>query len=315
MQTTIPLYGFGGGSGGTGATLTITAPTGATVTVSKDGKTKTKTAGADGVAVFKGLSTGAWTVTITDGEQTAQKTVTITADYSTAITFFSATIHVTYPAGSTCTATDGTTTLTAPDTSGTWDCVVPNAGTWTVTVSEKGWTAIVAITNNGQTEDVYLDAHYLFNYGQQPYQWQPRAWMYGTNTIARSPNVVNNTDGSVSLTINKTASEAVGGAYELASDIDLTAYSTLILSLDYSTTFSVSGQSNPYLIVIDRSKTYWGNNGAAQVYGTVVGPNQELTLDISALRGSYDVAIMMYAATKAGAGSHTVNMKQLKMME
>ena len=105
MSTIVPMYGFGGG-GGTGATLTVNAPAGATVSVTKDGKTKTKTAGADGVAAFKGMKSGQWTLTITDGEQTAQKTVTITADYSTAITFFSATIHVTYPAGSTCTATD-----------------------------------------------------------------------------------------------------------------------------------------------------------------------------------------------------------------
>ena len=87
MQTMVPLYGFGGGSGGTGAALTVTAPAGATVTVSKDGKSKTKVAGTDGVAVFKGLSTGDWTLSITDGTQTAQKTVTITADYTAAMSF------------------------------------------------------------------------------------------------------------------------------------------------------------------------------------------------------------------------------------
>ena len=147
MQTTIPLYGFGGG-GGTGAALTVNAPAGCTVTVSKDGKTKTKVAGTDGVAVFKGLATGAWTVSISDGEQTAQKSVTITADYSTAITFFTATIHVTYPAGFTCTATDDVTTLTAPDTSGTWDCVVPNAGAWTLLLG-NGLFATVSVDNGG----------------------------------------------------------------------------------------------------------------------------------------------------------------------
>lgn len=60
---------------------------GCTVTVSKDGKTKTKVAGADGLAVFKGLKSGQWTLTITDGEQTAQKTVEITTDYSTVMSF------------------------------------------------------------------------------------------------------------------------------------------------------------------------------------------------------------------------------------
>ena len=150
------LYGNGGG-GGTGAALTVTAPAGCTVTVNKDGKTKTKVAGTDGVAVFKGLATGQWTLTITDGEQTAQKTVTITADYTAAITFFAATIHVTYPAGSTCTATDGVTTLTAPDTSGTWDCVVPNAGTWTVRFYDgetEFYRKEIEISENGQSADV-----------------------------------------------------------------------------------------------------------------------------------------------------------------
>lgn len=86
MQTTVPLYGFGSG-GGTGAALVVTAPAGVTVTISKDGKTKTKTADASGFAVFKGLRSGAWTVTITDGAQTSSKIVTIQADYAVAISF------------------------------------------------------------------------------------------------------------------------------------------------------------------------------------------------------------------------------------
>ena len=162
MSTMVPMYGFGGG-GGTGAALTVTAPAGCTVTVSKDGKTKSKVAGTDGVAVFRGLATGQWTVTITDGEQTAQKTVTITADYSAAITFFAATIRVTYPSGSVCTATDGTTTLTAPDTSGTWDCAVPNAGTWTVSCTDGSHTAskTVSITAYGRSESVTLSYNFV----------------------------------------------------------------------------------------------------------------------------------------------------------
>lgn len=49
--------------------------------------TKTKTASSDGIAVFKGLSAGDWTITITDGTQTPTKTVTITTDYSVLISF------------------------------------------------------------------------------------------------------------------------------------------------------------------------------------------------------------------------------------
>ena len=163
MQTMVPLYGFGGGSGGTGAALTVNAPAGCTVTVSKDGKTKTKTAGADGVAVFKGLATGEWTIVITDGEQVSPtKTVTITADYSTAITFFAATIHVTYPAGSICTATDGVTTLTAPDTSGTWVCELPNAGTWKVSTDLFVDAHTIDVTSAGGTYDITISPVLLY---------------------------------------------------------------------------------------------------------------------------------------------------------
>lgn len=73
--------------GGTGGTLTITAPAGVTVTISKDGKTKTKIASPDGIAVFKGLASGTWTVTINDGSQTAQKVAVINTDYALVISF------------------------------------------------------------------------------------------------------------------------------------------------------------------------------------------------------------------------------------
>ena len=160
------LYGNGGGT--TGATLTVTAPAGVTVTAAKDGKSKTKVAGADGTAVFKGLSTGNWTVTITDGTKTATKTVTVTADYSTTMNFFAATINVTYPAGSTCTATDGTTTLTAPDTTGSWACIVPNAGTWTVSCTDgtKTKSITVDISTDGEAKSVTLGySEYLVKSG------------------------------------------------------------------------------------------------------------------------------------------------------
>lgn len=80
MSEMVALYGFGGGRG---ASLTVTAPAGATVTVSKDGKTKTKAADDNGLAVFRGLSSGDWTVNMTDGAQTSvPRTVTIASDYA-----------------------------------------------------------------------------------------------------------------------------------------------------------------------------------------------------------------------------------------
>lgn len=161
-------YGFKAGYSGmvvSGGSLKVNAEAGATVSVTKDGRTKTKTAGLDGVAFFTGLTSGDWLITMTDGERITQKTVTIDADFEVIITFFSATINVTYPAGSVCTATDGVTTFTAPDTSGSWACVVPNTGTWTFAVAGKGWTDSVEIAKDGDTVSVDLTAHWYYRDG------------------------------------------------------------------------------------------------------------------------------------------------------
>jgi hypothetical protein len=164
------LEGFGSG-GGVGGVLTVTAPAGVTVEVSKDGKKKSKTSNAEGIAVFKGLATGTWTLTIRNGTQTSSKPVEITADYSAVIAFFAASISVTFPAGSTCTCSDGATTLTAPNTSGSYTFVVPNAGTWTITAtatdgSGKTNSTTVKITTSGESKTATLAYRlYLFQSG------------------------------------------------------------------------------------------------------------------------------------------------------
>ena len=158
------IFNVTGGGGGTGCTLTITAPVGATVTVSKDGKSKPSKVATTGVVVFKGLETGTWTITITNGTDTATKTVEIKADYQAEITFFSAIINITYPAGLVCTVTKGSTTLNAPDTSGTWDCMVTEAGQWTVKLS-TGFAEKVTVGATGESHTV--NKWYVYKDGDQ----------------------------------------------------------------------------------------------------------------------------------------------------
>lgn len=69
-----------------------------------------------------------------------------------------AVIGVTYPAGSTCTCTDGAKTLTAKDTTGKALFVIPYAGTWTVKAvsGNKSKSKAVSITAEGQVEVVTL---------------------------------------------------------------------------------------------------------------------------------------------------------------
>lgn len=155
-----------GGGGSSGATLTITGVAGATVTASKHGKTYTRTINNSGTAVFKGLSTGVWTVTMSGGGQSTTRTVEITADYSLTIAYFSATITITYPANSTCVVTDSSGATIASDTNTgtaakTWTATVGASGTYTITAtatdgSGKTKSTTVSITADGQSASATL---------------------------------------------------------------------------------------------------------------------------------------------------------------
>lgn len=206
----------GGGSGGT---LTVTAPANVTVTVSKDGKTKTKNSGTSGVVVFKGLASGTWTLAITDGSQTSYKPVVVTADYSTVIAFFTATINITYPAGSTCTCSDGTTTLSAPDTSGTWACIVPNAGTWTAAATDgvENTSESVSITTDGQI--VAIELSYLL-------------WLY------KSGNTYNAVTGGWSVSKHSSTGGSFDGVLTLNADSMLLSTEVWGGSVGYANAFT-----------------------------------------------------------------------------
>ena len=154
------------GGGGSGGTLTVTGIAGHTVTATKDGKTYTRTFNSSGTAVFKGLSTGTWTVKMSGNGQTATRTVTITADYSLTIAYFSATIKVTYPAKSKCVIKNSSGTQVASNTNTgtsakTWTATVNAKGTYTVTAtatdgSGKTKSTTVSITADGQVKTVTL---------------------------------------------------------------------------------------------------------------------------------------------------------------
>lgn len=265
------------GGGGTGGTLTVTAPANVTVTVSKDGKSKIKNSGTSGVVVFKGLASGTWTVTITGDGKTAQKNVVVTTDYSTVIAFFAATINITYPAGSTCTCSDGTTTLSAPDTSGTWACIVPNAGTWTVTSTSGAETdsKAVTITTDGQSTSVELSyALFLF---------KPNA---PSDIIAGEWEIPGNGTVTAEAELTVKSVNAYGHDRALSArtkgQIDLTEYSTL------QATCKASGGSNTKLEVY---------SGSSVVASTAIGTDlTTVTVDISALSGLHSIGF---------GGSHT----------
>lgn len=263
--------------GGSGCILTITAVASETVAISKNGKSKSKTADSKGVAVFRGLDTGKWTITIVRGGVPITRVVAVTADYSVAIPLFAATINITYPSGSTCTCSDGTTTLSAPDTSGTWACIVPNAGTWTVTSTSGAETdsKAVTITTDGQSTSVELSyALFLF---------KPNA---PSDIIAGEWEIPGNGTVTAEAELTVKSVNAYGNDRALSArtkgQIDLTEYSTL------QATCKASGGSNTKLEVY---------SGSSAVASAAIGADlTTVTVDISALSGLHSIGF---------GGSHT----------
>ena len=81
-------------------------------------------------------------------------------------------VTVKYNPGATCTATDGVTTLTAPDTSGSWVIEIPTAGDWTISAvdGQMSQSKILSVSyatstsvsvefhvDNGYTEVEYIE--------------------------------------------------------------------------------------------------------------------------------------------------------------
>ena len=309
MSIAVPLYGFGASGGGTGGTLTVTAPANVTVTVSKDGKTKTKNSGTSGVVVFKGLASGTWTLAITDGSQTSSKPVVVTADYSTVIAFFTATINITYPAGSTCTCSDGTTTLSAPDTSGTWACIVPNAGTWTAAATDgvENTSESVSITTDGQTVAVELSYYtYLFKPNTDTTNvtggWQLNSNgsldSAGEQLVATFTNAYNHGIAFNVATINK---------------IDFTEFTTLVATCKAADKNNAAPRSATFAVASTQSGFNNAGTASTKIASTTFSNSTTtVTIDVSGISGSYYVT---FVVELSNYNTGTLTVDEVKLMK
>lgn len=142
--------------------IVVSAPAGSTVTAMKGSVIKTAVE-RNGAWTVRGCDVGIWTVAASLGGNEAVASVSIQREgqllrYPVTLSFFSATINVTYPAGSVCTCALGSTALTAPDTSGVASFAVPEAGSWVVSCSSGSDQAskTVAISADGEAKTVAL---------------------------------------------------------------------------------------------------------------------------------------------------------------
>lgn len=287
-----------GGSSGSGGTLTVTGIAGDIVTVSKDGKTYTRTFNSSGVAVFKGLSTGTWTVTMTNSAgQTATRTVEITADYTLTIAYFSATISITYPAQSTCVVKNSSGTQVASDTNTsagtkTWTAMVDAAGAYTITAtatdgSGKTKSATVSITADGQSASVTLSYELvLFNNGVvSGYAWDSSNFESGYGDAQVS-------DGLIYLYgftwDNGLVLKPGWGEIGISSAISLSDYSTLKVRLN-----KIDGAEGTAKIQV--GTTALGDNTATTTVTLTAGTTT--SLDISSITGSKYISLYAQSDT------------------
>lgn len=289
MSIAVPLYGFGGSGGSPNKSIIIVAaPTGSTVTCKMGSTTKTASE-KNGTWTFSGLDIGTWTITATKGSGIATQDVDITrltVEYVT-ITYFSATINVTYPAGSTCTCSDGTTTLTAPNTSGSWTCIVYNAGTWTATATDgdKSKSADVVITTDGQTESVtLLYITYLFKDGET-YDSLTGGWQGTVNAEKQALQLI--------VKAGKTQNA------HTKSKVDMTDYSTISAKTDANI------RDVSLALIIEDS--YAASKPVAKA--ELDTASDEVSLDISNITGSHFIRLYSYSEKGGSRYVYEVSMQ------
>ena len=97
---------------------------------------------------------------------------------------FAAVIQVTYSSGAVCTCTNGGTTLTAPDTSGSVNFIVKRKGSWTITVTlgSKTKTRVVSITSDGQFEAIEVFTAKIYGISRDITNSSP-AWARTDNAV------------------------------------------------------------------------------------------------------------------------------------
>lgn len=286
MTDMVPMYGFGGGGQG-GGRIRVYVDPGSQVTLTQTygGKTKTAVADSRGQALFKGLAGGQWEAVATLNGQTAKGSTIVSLDYDLHLTYFSATINITYPAGLTCKATNGNTTLTAPDTSGTWACTVNKKGTWAITAG--AWSAEANMTTSGQTETVRV-ARWIVKNGV------PTDIGYSTLLVSQYAVTITPADGFLGLSNDSGGSGVVSDV-----KVDISAAKMIVADVDIIAVTSGGNYANfkGVGLALSAGKGYAytseANNGIKSVKLSTKTGRQKMQLDAENITGDWYVGFCL----------------------
>ena len=300
----------GGGSGAGGATLVVNTPADVVVTAVNDtlNKTFTRTSNWEGKAIFKGLSTGTWALTMKKDEQvSAPTTILITADYETTLKFFTAYIDITYPVGSTCVCEhENGIKFTAPDVSGTWRVTVPNTGSWNISCSEytdgtgETASAVAEITTEGEAVSIELTYNvYLYKIGNTYSDitggWSKTGYSYGDSTASyttKSPTIDSN---GMKLAVTADSQAAISGMQKKYTGFKDYSYLNIVVE-------EVTPTNNSIYVCANTTKKVWDTGNTAQMRINNTGIVQFPLTKLTSADGYY-IAFAVFGADFATSQS------------
>lgn len=224
--------------------------------------------------------------------------------YVSSGTSFSATISITYPAGSTCTVSNYKKTWTAPNTSGSWTFKANEVSFYTIkAVSGSNTTSqVVSVTANGQAQTVKLvfwDGT-IYDAGNE-YTAQTGGWTCVGNGVGYNQST--KTDNKLYI---KTQESSSTPYIRTTNRISLTGFTKIQATISAQTHSSSWGGNERCKLLVSANDNLSNPVASAQ---PTTNNAQTLSLDIN-LTGTYYVGIKAAAGT-ASTVSMTVTKIQL----
>lgn len=203
-----------------------------------------------------------------------------------------AAIGVTYPAGSTVTCTNGTSTLKAKTTTGQWVFAIPKAGTWTVTVTDgtNSKSRSVSITSEGQFESVELSY----------------ALVLIENGVEKQTFVKNNVNVSISdglLAVSPVVDSYASRRFYY-TEVDVTNYKSLRFS-GYYYNYNNGYAYAPQIRAGVQIGTSYNQSAAEYIFPATT--EDDYSIDVSELSGTYYVSIFAAGTNTETAGAKSVH--------
>lgn len=204
-----------------------------------------------------------------------------------------ASISVSYPAGSTCTCSNGLKTLKAKGTTGSFLFIVSDAGTWTVSCTDGNLTAAKTVTVAEFKAYSITLGYAVFINGSWDREHFERTYITPSGTFQYS---------DTTLTMQSTAVN--GDALYAGVLADLTGKTQLVAILDFDY-IGTSLHTDVGIFVTSNSTpdhyVLWNFGNTEAITHTTVRGKQTLTLDVSSLTGNHYIWVGHYSPNGAEA--------------